>query len=171
MKRVASLTGTALTVLLLSAVAAAADVPPPKKFLSTAMQDGLAEVKVCKLALEKSANPGVKDFAQRMIDDHSATNEKIAALAKSKKIALPSSPSAKDTATYGMLKMTSGATFDKAFMKHNVADHEKDVKTFTTEASGATDPDVKAFASDTLQTLQQHLKMARDLDQRVKQGS
>ncbi|MDB5853613.1 MAG: putative lipoprotein [Herminiimonas sp.] len=170
MKRVPIFLGTALYVLLFSS-ASAADAPSPKKFLSTAMQDGLAEVKVCKLALEKSSNPAVKEFAQKMIAGHSAANEKIAALGKAKKIDLPDSPPVKDTAAYGMLKAASGATFDKAFMKHNVADHEKDVKDFTKEAGGATDPDVKAFASETLPTLQQHLKMARDLEQRVKQGS
>lgn len=161
----------AAIALLVTAAAWAADTPSPKEFLGAAMQDGLAEVQVCKLALDKSSNPAVKDFAHRMIADHSATNEKVARLAKSKNISLPDSPSAKDKAIHEMLKLASGATFDKAFMKHNVSDHEKDVREFTSEAAGATDPDVKAFANETLSTLKAHLKIARDLDERVKRGS
>jgi putative membrane protein len=159
------------TALLLSSTAWAADAPSPQKFLSTTMQDGLAEVQACKLALEKSSNPAVKDFAQRMIADHSATNEKVTKLAKSKNIPLPDSPSAKDKATYEALKIASGSTFDKAFMKHNVSDHEKDIKEFTKEAAAATDPDVKSFASETLSTLKEHLKRARDINERVKNES
>lgn len=171
MKPVCATLYSALGCLVLSTAALAADAPSPQKFLSNAMQDGLAEVQVCKLAVEKSSNPAVKDFAHRMISDHSAVNDKLTTLAKSKNIKLPDGPSAKDKATYELLKVAPGATFDKAFMEHNVSDHEKDIREFTKEAEGATDQDVKAFANDTLRTLKEHLKLARDIDQRVKQGS
>jgi putative membrane protein len=50
-----------------------------------------------------------------------------------------------------------------------VTDHEKAVKLFMTEANEGRDADIKAFASKTLPTLQEHLQMARQLAQQ--QGS
>jgi predicted outer membrane protein len=53
----------------LCASASAKGVPAPEKFLATAMQDGIAEIALCQMALRKSANPAVKSFADRMIKD------------------------------------------------------------------------------------------------------
>lgn len=150
-----------------SLAAFAADLPPPDKFLGKAIQDGRAEIELCKLALQKSADPAVKQFAQRMIDDHAAIDEKIEALARSKQIRLPDGISLKQKASNDLLAARSGKGFDKAFMSHNVSDHEKDVKEFGKEAQGAADADIKAFASDTLQTLKTHLQLARDVASRI----
>jgi putative membrane protein len=158
------------STLLVPAAAIGKDVPPPDKFLGEAIQDGRAEVQTCNLALQKSGNPDVKSFAQRMIKDHTATNNKIEALAKSKNIALPEGISVKQKATYELLSKSSGTRFDEAFMDHNVSDHETDVKNFTEQANGATDPDVKAFAAETLKTLKEHLQLARDVRAKVKKS-
>src|SRR5580704_8106786 len=44
--------------------------PVDRMFVGKAMQGGLAEVQLGQLTLQKSNNPQVKEFAQRMIDDH-----------------------------------------------------------------------------------------------------
>jgi len=62
---------------------------------------------------------------------------------------------------YEKLSVASGADFDKLYMRHVVMDHEKDVKEFEKESSSGTDADVKQFASDTLPTLREHLRMAQ----------
>ena len=141
--------------------------PEPKKFLQNAMQDGLAKIAVCQLALQKSTNPAVKSFAEKMIKDHSSIDEAIANLARSKNYQLPDSVSLKQKATYDLLKARSGAGFDHTFMKHNVSDHEQDIKDFTEEANGTTDPDVKSFAQTTLKTLQEHFELSRKVNLQV----
>ncbi len=45
-----------------------------------------------------------------------------------------------------------------------VEDHDKDLKAFQDEANGAADPDIKSFAAKTLPTLQEHQKMAKDIN-------
>jgi putative membrane protein len=50
-----------------------------------------------------------------------------------------------------------------------VKDHEKAVQLFSIEAQEGKDADIKAFASKTLPTLQEHLQMAPQLTQQ--QGS
>jgi putative membrane protein len=54
-------------------------------------------------------------------------------------------------------------------MRDMVTDHEKAVQFFSTVAKEGQDAAIKAFASQTLPTLQEHLQMARQLTQQ--QGS
>jgi putative membrane protein len=72
--------------------------------------------------------------------------------------------SLKQRATYDLLEARSGAGFDETFMKHNVSDHEQDIKDFTEEANGTSDADVKSFALRTLKTLQEHLELSRKVN-------
>ena len=69
-----------------------------------------------------------------------------------------------------LLKL-SGAEFDRAYMNHMVRDHKKDVKEFERESQKAADLDVQSWASKTLPTLQEHLRMAQDIDTNVKNGT
>jgi putative membrane protein len=48
-----------------------------------------------------------------------------------------------------------------------VTDHTKDVNEFKTEAKSGADADVKSWASNTLPTLETHLKMAHDANRAV----
>ena len=148
----------------LCAAARAASVPAPTKFLATALQDGMAEIALCQLALQKSSNPAVRGFAERMIQDHSSIDDAITRLARSKHFRLPDSVNLKQKATYDLLKARSGAGFDQTFMKHNVSDHEQDIKDFTEEAEAGSDADVKSFASTTLKTLQGHFELSRKVN-------
>ena len=76
---------------------------------------------------------------------------------------MPQSPSVKDKATKAMLSKLSGEKFDKAYMKDMVKDHTADVQDFKKESTAGHDPDVKNFASETLPTLQDHLKQAESI--------
>ena len=138
------------------------------KFLLKAMQDGMAEVRLCQLALQHSQNDDVKRFAQRMIQDHTRTDQEISQLASRKGITLPQDVSEKQKLTYDALSKLSGASFDKEFMDHNVSDHEGDVKDFEEQIQKGTDQDIKAFAARTLPMLQTHLQLSKEVDGKVK---
>jgi len=115
------------------------------------------------MATEKGSNQAVKDFGQKMVDDHTKANDELKSLATSKNMMLPSAPNAKEKATIDKMSAMSGAAFDKAYVRDMVMDHKKDVALFTKEANSGTDSDVKAFASKTLPTLQEHQKMINDI--------
>jgi putative membrane protein len=137
------------------------------KFAKDAAQGGLAEVELGKLAVDRASDPSVKEFAQRMIDDHSSANTQLKTVASEKSMALPADLSASQRRTKDKLSGLSGADFDKAYMKDMVNDHETDVKEFQKQANEGTDPDIKAFAAKTLPTLQSHLQQAKDVAQKV----
>jgi len=120
-------------------------------------------VQVGKLAAQKGQSEEVKKFGQRMVDDHSKANDQLKQLADSKGVTLPAKLDAKDEATKDRLEKLSGEQFDRAYMNDMVKDHTKDVSEFKKESTAAKDPAVKSFASDTLPTLESHLKEARSI--------
>jgi putative membrane protein len=137
--------------------------PADKQFIKKAAQGGLAEVQLGQLATEKADSPDVKQFGQKMVDDHSKANDQLKQVASNKGVTVPDKLSAKDAATKARLEKLSGKAFDRAYMRDMVTDHTKDVSEFRTEAKTAKDPDVKSFASQTLPTLQDHLKQAKSI--------
>jgi putative membrane protein len=131
-------------------------------FVTKAAKGGLAEVELGKLATQKASADNVKQFGQRMVDDHSKANDELKSLAASKNINLPTAMGPEEKALQDRLSKMSGAAFDRAYMKAMVDDHVKDVNEFKMESKSGKDPEVKAWAAKTLPTLEEHLKMARE---------
>jgi putative membrane protein len=145
--------------------------PDDRKFLKDAAIGGMTEVELGKLAKEKGSSDGVKQFGQKMIDDHTKANDELRQIAVSKSISVPESLDAKHKARVDKLSKLSGAEFDKAYIKDQLKDHEQDVKEFQQEAQSGTDEAVKNFASKTLPTLQAHLQAVKDLEKGEKSTS
>ena len=137
--------------------------PSDRQFIKKAAEGGLAEVQLGQLATEKASSPEVKQFGQRMVDDHTKANDQLKQVASEKGVSVPDKLSAKDAATKARLEKLSGKSFDRAYMKDMVTDHTKDVSEFRMASKNAKDPDVKNFASQTLPTLEDHLKQAKDI--------
>ena len=130
-------------------------------FIKKAAGGGMAEVELGRLATEKASNSDVKQFGQRMVDDHSKANDQLKQVAAEKHVTLPTSISAKDKATKAKLEALSGDQFDRAYMEDMVKDHKQDVAEFQKASKSARDSQIKDWASQTLPTLQDHLKEAQ----------
>lgn len=134
-----------------------------RDFLMDAAMGGLMEVELGRIAAQKGMSDSVKQFGQRMVDDHSKANEELTSLASSKGITLPTALDEKHQKDVTKLSALSGAEFDRAYSKMMLSDHNKDVKEFEKQSIKGADAELKAFASKTLPTLQEHLQMARAL--------
>src|SRR5581483_9505444 len=77
-------------------------------FAMKAAQGGMAEVKMGQLAEQKASSPEVKQFAQRMVTDHTKANSELKQAAAQDNITLPTSLDSKDQATYDKLSKLSG---------------------------------------------------------------
>jgi len=130
---------------------------PDSRFYKDAAEAGLAEVNDATLATQSATDPKLKDFANRMIKDHSAANDKLAALAGRKNLTLPTSPSVGQMATHEKLKLESGQTFDKAYIKDQISAHRAAVRLLRKEISAGKDPDAQDFAKSILPTVEHHL--------------
>jgi putative membrane protein len=136
-------------------------------FIAKASAGGLAEVELGQLAQTNASSEKVKQFGQRMIQDHSKGGEELSKIAIQKGITVPTALDAKAQATKDRLSKLTGVEFDRAYMRDMVKDHREDVAEFTKEANGGDDPEVKAFAAKMLPTLKEHLKMAEDTAREV----
>ena len=132
-----------------------------KTFATEAAHGGLAEVQLGQLAEQKASSPKVKEFAQRMVKDHTEANQELMQLSKTEKLNLPVQPDAKHKTEMNRLSAMSGDAFDTAYMQHMVQDHEKTVADFQKQAQSGTDPGLKSFAQKQLPILEQHLQMAQ----------
>jgi putative membrane protein len=171
-----ALTVISLVVVVLFALngAAAAQIQAvndaDRGFVNKASNDGLAEVELGQIAMQRAARPSVRSFAERMVTDHGRVNAELAALAKSKGIAVPTAVEPAQQATRDRLSALDGADFDRAYMSEMVSDHTADVALFESEAAAAQDPDIKAWAARTLPMLRDHLALARQVNTEVVLG-
>jgi putative membrane protein len=131
-----------------------------REFMSEAATGGLMEVELGRLAAQKAQSADVKKFGQKMVDDHSKANTELKQLASSKGVTLPADLTSEQKEERDKLAKLSGAEFDHKYIELMVEDHDKDVKAFQDEANAAGDPDLKAFVTRTLPTLQEHQRMA-----------
>jgi putative membrane protein len=152
-----------------------ADTMPRKvddrKFVKDSALGGMTEVELGKLAAQKASSDAVKQFGQKMIDDHSKANDQLKEIAGKSNMEVPASLDSKHQSRVDKLAKLSGPEFDKAYLKDQVKDHQRDVSDFQNEAQYGSDPNVKQFAMATLPTLQEHLSAVKDLNKTAKQSS
>jgi putative membrane protein len=130
-------------------------------FINKAASGGMAEVQAAQLAQQKSQDAKVKEFADKMVTDHTANNKQLASLAEQKGVTVPTALDAKDQKQLDKLSSLDGAKFDKAYLKAQVRDHEAMLKLLQHEAKSGKDADLKSFAEQTIPTVQDHLTMAK----------
>ena len=96
-----------------------------QKFFQDAAKGGMMEIRMGQLGLERGASPAVKALSQHLVNDHTAANNELAALAKQKGVSLPGDD-AQMAASMPFAKK-SGDDFDKAFARTAGEDHQKDI--------------------------------------------
>jgi putative membrane protein len=135
-----------------------------RKFIEDAAEGGMMEVQVGQLAESKATDPGVKNFGETLVKDHTKANNELVQLANSKHVDLPAGPSHGERRDIEKMGKLSGKDFDKKFVAMGVKDHEKDIKKFEKASGKVKDPELKAWIDKTLPTLREHLAMAQKLE-------
>src|SRR5690349_21461378 len=116
-----------------------------QSFLNEAARGGMMEVELGQVATQNASNDRVKEFGQRMVEDHGKANDDLKSLAERQNVTLPTSVGKDEQKQIDRLSKLHGAAFDKAYMQAMVQDHEKDVAKFRQESKSARDADVKDF--------------------------
>lgn len=166
-----------------------------EKFIKDACQGGHIEVKMANLGVQKAQNSEVRQFAQKLVDDHTKANSELKELAARKGCTLPepqdritsigedvdrtrvrekagaeqaeSKEHAEFQAEWNKLESSSGADFDRQYVHMTVKCHEQMTKGFEKASQKSDDADVMAFAAKRLPTLREHLTAARSLQSQV----
>lgn len=147
-----------------------APTPPPPAlsaqdttFVNTIAQANTEEINAAQLAETQSSNPRVKSYAEQMVSDHTAANQKLASIAQSKGVTPSMTPDDAHTQMMSQLQGEHGHMFDRAYISGQISDHQAVIQALQNEEQSGTDPDLKNFAMTTLPVIQHHLKMAEAL--------
>jgi putative membrane protein len=136
-----------------------------RQFLIEAEHANIKERNLGRVALEKSQNGAVRDYAQMLIDDHNAALRDLVDLMQNKGMRQPDSlPEVKHEALE-RLDDVFGSEFDRHFIRLMVEEHQKAVAKFRNRKALAMDGDVREYASRVLPALEKHLKRAEELQQ------
>ena len=134
-------------------------------FVKKALEGGDAEVQLGQLAQQKSQSPDVKQFGQKMVQDHTQLGEQMKPIAQKLGVSEPKGPSKKDKQLMAKLEGLSGDQFDQEYIKAMVKDHKQDLKDFKDEAQMTQDPNLQQAIKQGYSVIAQHLQMIEQIAQ------
>jgi putative membrane protein len=139
--------------------------PTTQDFVTEAAQSDMFEIQSSKMAL-KSADAPTRDFAQKMIDDHTKTTAELkGAVGKGEAHAtLPTAMSSSQQSMIAKLNDLHGADFDKQYHSDQVSAHKDALSLFQRYGKSGADGGLKGWAAATAPALEQHLEMAQSLN-------
>jgi len=129
-------------------------------FAEQAAQNSMAEVLMSTMALQKTSDKRVQDYAWTMLDHHSRAMGDLAEVLSADAADLPSEPSADQKATLERMRGLKDQEFDKAYFEHQVTAHERAVTLFQ-QAQDLSDEKVANYAHATAPVLRAHLEIAQ----------
>lgn len=131
-------------------------------FLRKAMQGDNSEVALGRIAQQKGASSGIRDFGRMLAEDHAKAKVEVVPVAKAHGVAATEAMAPEARAERRKLQGLSGSAFDREFARYMVEDHKKDIADFEKQAKQG-DAATKALAEKTLPVLHKHLETAEKL--------
>ncbi len=132
-------------------------------FVAAAAESGLTEVAASQLAAERASSDEIKEFARRMIEDHTRANRELMTRAQAAQINVPRELPPGKQAELAILSAKSGEEFDRAYAQQQLAAHICAAALFRAGSEGLQGRELKAFASETLPKIEDHLEIVRRL--------
>ena len=134
-----------------------------KTFVLMAALSNYAEISAGQLALTKTADPNVQMFAQKMITDHTKSQDSLQLIAGQLGLNAPDSLDAAHVQMAAMLSTMTGRAFDSTYVHGQVTDHMATVNLMQTESTNGNNSAVKSYVTNYLPPVQMHLMMADSL--------
>jgi putative membrane protein len=138
-------------------------------FIKDAGQSSQVEIEASKLAMTKASNAEVKAYAEKLVKEHTAASAELMSLVQTKKATWTADDAGLKAKMdkHESLQKLSGSAFDKEYLEDMISDHESALARFGRQRQNGKDATVTAFAEKMIPALQEHLKMARDLRERL----
>lgn len=140
-----------------------------RKFVEEAAIGGMAEVELGQLASQRGQDPAVKDFGNRMVSDHTPANQRLMTIAATLGITPPDKLDFMHRHTSKKLAKADTQDFDEDYIDSQVKDHKKMIELMEDQAKDGQNSDLKQFASDMLPRVRDHLQMAEQIQQQLKE--
>ena len=133
-------------------------------FVEKATLSNMFEIESAKLALERSKVQPIKDYAQAILDAHTASSSELAPLASA---ALVTAPTQLDSGFQSQLKQLQDASvedFDDRYLDQQTEVHENTASLLKDFSANGKDAQLQAFALKMLPIVEAHLTQAKALD-------
>ncbi len=132
-------------------------------FVREVAEANLIEVELGRLANEKADNVRVREFGQKMVQDHTDANRELQQIARGQGIEIPTTLPQNLRRHVDELSRLNGAEFDRKFISKMVEDHQKVIQKFETVGRNGQNGAIREFANETLPHLREHLHMAKEI--------
>jgi putative membrane protein len=129
-------------------------------FIREAGSSNAMEIRLGQVAQSRGSNSAVKQFAQRMVTDHTNLQQQLSTLASSAGVSFVPALDSDHERQVNRVERFSGAEFDRAYMRLMIQAHQNDVDQFRTQSQSARSAQVRTLASQTLPLLEQHRSLA-----------
>ena len=171
MKRTLSFVATSLSILAWSA---SAETPPTDpQIAAIVVTANQVDIDAGKLAETKASSSDVKAFGQRMVTDHSRSNQQATALVQKLNVKPESNATSESLKkggddTLAKLKKLEGAAFDRAYVDNEVKYHQSVLDTIDkTLIPNARNAELKTLLVQTRPTIASHLEHAKQLQAKL----
>jgi putative membrane protein len=144
-----------------------AATPAEQDFMMRATEGHLAEIDMANIALQRSGNNDVRDYANMIQSDHKRALDDLTDLMKDRNVSQPGSVPADVKKDIDVMNGLSGPEMDREFINQMVAEHEKEIGMYQDRAAIVQDMDVKKYAEDFLPKLELHLEKAQRLQSKL----
>ncbi len=132
-------------------------------FVKHAASANLLEVRLSELVQQKARDPQVKQFAQRLVEDHRKAGEQLKQVAQQMNVQISDELMPMHQAKLDHFQQKQPGQLELGYVFDQVGHHHKDVLEYQFMAQNAQNAQLKQFASQTLPHLRQHLQMAERL--------
>ncbi|MEP7243636.1 MAG: DUF4142 domain-containing protein [Gammaproteobacteria bacterium] len=138
-------------------------ITDPTVLVKSAALGGLTTIELAKVAQSKSQNASLQGFAGRMLKENDALYSELAAIARRKRLEVPTSLVYEDEQKVKQAADKSGAEFDAWYVRQMIEESQKAIALFH-GAVKMQDVELAAFAKKTLPVLEEHQRLAIALD-------
>jgi putative membrane protein len=135
-----------------------------EQWIMDSARSSLQEIQLAQLALSKTTETAIHDYATKVIQDHTQALKDLQDLGTKKRIVLPTVLNPDQMVIVEYFRNSTSPDWGRDYIKYEIADHTQGIADTQKEISDGVDADTKAEATKMLPVLQEHLKMAQDID-------
>lgn len=147
--------------------------PTSQEYVRRAAIGDMFEIQASKLALDKSKSADIRNFAQQMIDDHTATTKRLESALNDSALGItpPTSLDADHEAKLDALRSASGQDFDRLYLDQQTAAHQDALDLHRNYAASGDNAELRSAATEIAAKVSEHLDKVKQLDSQGADGT
>jgi putative membrane protein len=140
----------------------ATQTPTTAEVLGSLHEADQKEIQAGRIAQKDGQSKAVKDYGKMLVKDHTAADDRVAALAQKQNVDLVAATPAPGPNDMGTMA-TTGPDFDKKFAQEMLDDHRKAIAALTAALNSTADPQLRKLLTELLPTLEKHAAAAQKI--------